>query len=309
MAKRLKYLMFLIVCFMLIGKSAQSQDLKVNVTMDASTLSPDVRDRLKNFVQQVQDYLNKNKFQPSTKVLEPDYTVEADFNFFFRTGSSDNYDVQLFVSSRRKIDDASLRTNTPKYSPMFRFLDERVSFFYNNSLRFERNDSRFEPLVSLLDYYAYMILGYDEDSYFVKGGTSLFQKALDICNKPMTDKKGWTESGGGSKPTRLQIVQELLSVRFDNYRKGIFEYMWMGIDSMSVNKRDAYKNVLSSLERIDQVRKNEIKSYNIDIFYDAKNKEIADLFTDYGDRTVYDKLIKFDPSHRSVYEDAQRKAR
>lgn len=309
MAKRLKYLMFLIVCFMLIGTSAQSQDLKVAVTMDASTLSPDVRDRLKNFVQQVQDYLNKNKFQPSTKVLEPDYTVEADFNFFFRAGSSDNYDVQLFVSSRRKIDDASLRTNTPKYSPMFRFLDERVSFFYNNSLRFERNDSRFDPLVSLLDYYAYMILGYDEDSYFVKGGTSLFQKALDICNKPMTDKKGWSESGGGSKPTRLQIVQELLSVRFDGYRKGIFEYMWMGIDSMSVNKRDAYKNVLSSLERIDQVRKNEIKSYNIDIFYDAKNKEIADLFIDYGDRTVYDKLIRFDPSHRSVYEDTQRKAR
>ncbi len=137
----------------------------------------------------------------------------------------------------------------------------------------------------------------------------LFQKALDICNKPMSDKKGWTESGGGSKPTRLQIVQELLSVRFDGYRKGLFEYMWMGLDSMSVNKRAAYKNVISALERIDQVRKSEIKSYNIDIFYDAKNKEIADLFIDYGDRAIYDKIIKFDPAHRNVYEEAQRKAR
>jgi hypothetical protein len=77
--------------------------------------------------------------------------------------------------------------------------------------------------------------------------------------------------------------------------KGLFEYEWMGIDSMSINKRAGFKNVLSALERIDQVRKSEIKSYNIDIFYDAKNKEIANLFIDYGDRTIYDKIIKFDP--------------
>jgi hypothetical protein len=308
MAQRLKFLMFLIVCLIITSETALSQDIKANVTFDASSLSSSDRDRLQNFVQKVSDYLNRSKFH--SKTIEPDYTVEADFQFFF-TGmpSTDNYNVQLFVSSRRKVDDASAKTNTPKYSPIFRFLDERVSFFYNSSLRFERNDAVFVPLVSLLDYYVYMILGYDEDTYFVKGGTPLYQKALDICNKPMSDKKGWTESGGGSKPTRLQIVQELLSVRFDNYRKGLFEYMWMGVDSMSVNKRAGFKNVLSSLERIDQVKKSEIKSYNIDIFYDAKNREIADLFLDYGDRAVYDKIIKFDPSHRSIYEEAQRKAR
>lgn len=308
MAQRLKFLMFLFVCFIITTESVLSQDIKAAVSFDASSLSSSDRDRLKNFQQQVSDYINRNKFH--SKTIEPDYTVEADFNFFFRsTAGTDNYEVTLFVSSRRKIDDATQKTNTPKYSPIFRFLDERVSFTYNNSLRFEKNDATFVPLLSLLDYYSYMILGYDEDTYFVKGGTPLFQKALDICNKPMSDKKGWTESGGGSKPTRLQIVQELLSVRFDEYRKGLFEYMWMGIDSMSVNKRAAYKNVLSALERIDQVRKSEIKSYNIDIFYDAKNREIADLFIDYGDRAIYDKIIKFDPAHRNVYEEAQRKAR
>lgn len=308
MAQRLTFLTFLIVCFIITSKTVLSQDIKANITFDASTLSASDRDRLKNFQQQVSDYVNRNKFH--SKTIEPEYTVEADFNFFFRSMSStDNYDVQLFVSSRRKIDDNTQKTNTPKYSPIFRFLDERVSFFYNNSLRFEKNDAQFVPLLSLLDYYCYMILAYDEDTYFVKGGTALYQKALDICNKPMSDKKGWTESGGGSKPTRLQIVQEMLNVRFEGYRKGLFEYMWMGLDSMSVNKRAGFKNVLSALERIDQVRKSEIKSYNIDIFYDAKNKEIADLFLDYGDRSVYDKIIKFDPSHRSVYEEAQRKAR
>lgn len=308
MAQRLKFLMFLLVCFIITSETLYSQDIKATVTVETSPLTPSDRDRLKNFQQQVQDYLSRNKFH--SKSIDPDYTVDASFEFYFRTmTSTDNYDVQVFVSSRRNIWDATGRTVPPKQSQMFRFLDERVSFFYNNSLRFEKNDAQFVPLLSLLDYYAYLILGYDEDTYFVKGGTPLFQKALDICNKPMSDKKGWTESGGGSKPTRLQIVQELLSVRFDGYRKGIFEYMWMGLDSISINKRAGYKNVLSALERIDQVKKSEVKSYNIDIFYDTKNKEIADLFLDYGDRTIYDRLMKFDPAHRNVYEEAQRKAR
>lgn len=309
MAQRLKFLMFLFVCFIFAGKTIQAQDIKATVIVDYSTLPSAVKDKLVNFQTQVSDYLNRNKFH--SKVIEPEYTVEVTFQFFFRSSpSTDNYDVSLFVQSTRKIGDATIKqTNPVQPPPLFQFLDERVSFAYNNSLRFEKNDSRFDALLSLLDYYAYMVLGYDEDTYFVKGGTALYQKALDICNKPMSDKKGWTESGGGSKPTRLQIVQELLSVRFDGYRKGLFEYEWMGIDSMSINKRAGFKNVLSALERIDQVRKSEIKSYNIDIFYDAKNKEIANLFIDYGDRAIYDKIIKFDPSHRSIYEDSQRKAR
>lgn len=308
MAQRLKFLTLLIVCFICTSETLFSQDLKVNVTLEAGTLAASDKDRLKNFVQQVSDYLNRNKFH--TKTIEPEYTVDADFQFNIRSISgTDSYDAQLFIVSRRKLDDATLKTNAPATTPMFRFLDDRVTFVYSNATRFEKNDSRFDPLLSLLDYYAYMVMGYDEDSYFIKGGTPLFQKALDICNKPMTDKKGWTESGGGSKPTRLQIVQELLSVRFDGFRKGVFEYNWMGMDSLSVNKRDAFKNILSSLERIDQVKKAEVKYYNIDIFYDAKNTEIAKVFQDYGDRTVYDKIIRFDPAHRSVYEEAQRKAR
>jgi len=309
MQKSARYLLFLMICFMMIAANLQAQDIKVTVTTIMDPLPSDSKDKLRNFAQQVTEYLNRSKFQPPNKILEPEYTVEVDMQFYFASATGDNYTVQLFVLSKRKIDDASLKSGAPVSSPMFKFLDERVSFTYTNSYRFERNDSRFDPLVSLLDYYAYMVLGYDEDSYFVKGGTSLFQKALDICNKPIADKKGWTESGGGSKPTRLQIVQELLNNRFDGFRKAIFEYMWMGMDSLVVNKRNAFKNILSSLERIDRVKKSEVKYYNIDIFYDAKNTEIAKTFENYGDKTVYDKFIKYDPSHRTVYEDAQRRAR
>ena len=286
---------------------AQNKDLKVEVTVSADALSPDARDKLSTFKQQVEDYLNTNKFHE--KNLAPDWTVPVQMNFTFTSVSGlESYNVKLIVQSQRKVYEL-IKTNSPRLSPMFKILDERVAFTYNKSMSFLRNDQRFDPLVSLLDYYAYMVLGYDEDSYFPKGGNKYFQKALDICNKPISDKNGWTETGGGSKPSRLQLVEEVLSTKFDNYRRGFFEYEWMGMDSLNIIKRDAFRNILFALDKIDKVRKNEIRSFNIDVFYDAKYKEIAEVFLDYGDRAVYDKLIAYDPSHRNEYDDARRRAR
>jgi len=60
---------------------------------------------------------------------------------------------------------------------------------------------------------------------------------------------------------------------------------------------------------ISEVKKKEVKAFNIDIFFDAKATEIADTFLDYGDVRIYDKLMALDRAHQSVYEDAKGRAR
>jgi hypothetical protein len=163
-----------------------------------------------------------------------------------------------------------------------------------------------------MDYYAYMMLGYDQDSYFPKDDPKnksiYFTKAQDICNKQMSDRNGWTETGGGSKPSRLQLVQELLNPRYDDFRNGFFEYHWFGLDSMGYSK-NSYNIILNALKKIGNIKKKEVKAFNIDLFFEAKNAEIADLFLNYGDKKVYDQLILFDPSHQRIYEDAKKRAK
>jgi hypothetical protein len=175
-----------------------------------------------------------------------------------------------------------------------------------------KNDLRFDPFLSLMDYYAYMMLGYDQDSYFPKDDPKnksiYFTKAQDICNKQMSDRNGWTETGGGSKPSRLQLVQELLNPRYDDFRNGFFEYHWFGLDSMGYSK-NSYNIILNALKKIGNIKKKEVKAFNIDLFFEAKNAEIADLFLNYGDKKVYDQLILFDPSHQRIYEDAKKRAK
>ncbi|MBK8981923.1 MAG: DUF4835 family protein [Ignavibacteria bacterium] len=307
MQRQIKWFL-IIILFSLItnGRTySQDKDFIVEVIVSAELLPPDVQEKLSNFKQKVEDYLNKNKYHDEK--IAP-IRVQMQFNFTGVNTLTQTYEAKLFIASQREIFNPEQR-NEQKFSTAFRFLDERIQFVYNENMPFIKNDLRFDPLLSLLDYYAYLIVGYDEDSYYPKGGNKYFQKALDICNRVSLSLSGWNETGGGSKPSRVQLVQELLNVRFDNFRKGYFEYMWTGLDSLSINKKNAFANILSALEVISEVKSKEVKAFNIDIFFDAKATEIADTFLDYGDRRVYDKLMALDRAHQAVYEDAKLRAR
>jgi hypothetical protein len=295
----------------------KAQDFDVQVTINTDAISADAKDKVANFKQQVEDYFNRNKFydnsyfngnnMPGSEL----YKIKVSLQFYFSSASGDNYNGQILVLSQRIIDKYDKKQN-PKYTTTFKILDDRCSFTYNKSMQFIKSDLRFDSFLSLLDYYAYMILGFDQDSFFPKDDTKnksfYFQKALDICNKPMSDKKGWTETGGGSKPSRLQLVQELLNTRYDNFRNAFFEYHWFGLDSLDYSK-NSYKIILSALKKMGDIKKKEVKAYNVDLFFDNKNTEIADLFLNYEDKKVYDQLILIDPSHQRIYEEAKKKAK
>jgi Domain of unknown function (DUF4835) len=307
MQRQIKWFLIIVIIFIsgLNTSYSQKQNFKVEVIVDMEQLPPAVQEKLVNFKQKVEDYLNKNKY------FDDDITpvrVQMQFSFTSVDIVSLTYQAKLFVSSQRQIYNP-FKNGPDKYSTAFRFLDERCEFVYNDNIPFIKNDNRFDSFLSLLDYYAYMMAGYDEDSYFVKGGNKYFQKAVDICNKVPPNAKGWNETGGGSKPSRIQLVQELLNARFDDFRRAYFEYMWTGLDSIAIKKHNAQKNILDALEVIGKAKKKEVKAFNIDIFFDSKATEISEVFLDYGDRSVYDKLIQYDPSHQSIYLEAKNRAR
>jgi len=294
---------------MIFSPAAFSQDFAASVIVNYDALPSEAKDRLKDFKQQVEDYFNKNKF--ADDIIKEECKILLTLQFNFRgTNGFDGYTAQMLVGSQWMLED-TIDVIPPTYITMFRFLDENVSFTYNRSMPFIKNDVRFDSFLSLLDYYAYLVLGYNEDSYILKGGNKYYQKALSICNKPMPDRKGWTEGGGG-KPSRSDLAQELLNSRMDDFRTGYYEYQNTGVDELFFNlgsKKPAFENMLKAIEKISNLKKREVKTFNVDYFFEAKAREIAQLFSYYGDKSVYDKLAKFDPAHQTIYEEFKAKSR
>lgn len=111
---------YIVALLFLYSYPVRSQDFEVVVITDMASLSNDIRDKLKDFKQQVEDYYNRNKFGEGNI-----YKIKATVQFSFRGSNGfDLYDAQIFVASQRIIDKADKATN-PKYSTLFRYLDER----------------------------------------------------------------------------------------------------------------------------------------------------------------------------------------
>lgn len=311
------YLLFVALLSGIAG-FVKAQDFDMTVTLNVDVLPTDAKDKVKDMKQQLEDYFNKNKFYDNAIFNEQNkpgadaYKIKSAIQVTFKgTNGIDQYDAQVLIVSQRIIDTQDKRQNA-RYTTLFKYIDERFKFTYNRSIQFIKNEFRFDPFISFFDYYAYMMLGYDQDSFFPKdhpmNRSIYFQKAMDICNKPMVDRTGWTETGGGSKPSRLVMVQELMNPRFDDYRNGFYEYHWLGIDSLGLS-RNAYAYLYNAVEKIAKIKKKEVRAYCVDYFLENKGQEIADSFLNYGDKGIYDKLMQLDPARQRVYEEAKKRAK
>jgi len=133
-----------------------AQELDATVTINTEQLATASRDRLDNFKFQIQDYLNSNKFTSQPWEGE---RIKCNFTIFFTSASDEvTYNAQLVVSSQRPIENSQMN------SLMLSIMDNNWGFKYEKGQAMYFNQTDFDPLTSLLDYYAYLIIGFDSDS-------------------------------------------------------------------------------------------------------------------------------------------------
>jgi hypothetical protein len=305
--KSVKILVFAVFILVFSASPASfSQELDATVDVDLTALNIDIRDRLSNFKNDIQNYLNKTKF--SDEVIVNDlrgkpYKIKCNFNFFFRNATGvDSYEAQLVVGVQRNI------YKTENYTTVFRIKDETWSFNYVRGQNIYHDDLKFNNLSSFLDYYAYMIIGSDDDSWEPMLGTQRYQKAQNLVNLAIANGGGggWTDNSS-LKQSRSVYPAELLNSKYENFRKAVWTYHFAGIDSLQYNKKQALERLSEAVQVIGKIKKTEVRSFTIKQFFDAKYQEIASTFVDYYDKSIYRKLMEYDPDHASVYEEFGKK--
>jgi len=269
-------------------------------------LSPDVKDRLSSFQQDVANYLTRTKFTDEVIVNDvrgKPYKIKCSFNIAFNSATGfDSYDAQLVVTTSRNI------YKTPNYTSLIRIKDDKWQFSYTKGQTMYHDNLKFNALTSLLDYYAYMIIGMDDDSWELELGTKRFQLAQDVVNLAIanTSTSGWADNTSQTA-SRISYTQELLNSKYDDFRKGAWLYHFAGIDSLQYDKRAALERISQAIDLIGKTKKSEVKSFTIKAFFDAKYLEIASTLVDYYDKTVYRRLGTIDPDHVATYEEYSKK--
>ena len=184
-----------------------------------------------------------------------------------------------------------------------RVQDKNWQFTYERNQALYFNQGTFDALSSMLDYYAYLIIGFDADSYEKFGGSPYFAKAFDLAilgaNSRFSD--GW--SAIGASYSKRGLVEDLSNAKFEKFRKNYFDYHYNGLDILKDDPQNAIDNLNKLVNDIYDNYEKMTRSVLLRVFFEAKAGEIVDNFGKVANKEVFEKLKIIDPAHITKYNE------
>ena len=290
-----KILLFIVIGFPL---SAFAQELKCAVTINASQIQTSDMGIFKDMENSIEQFMNTRKWTNDTYKNHEKINCNLLITIS-KMPSIGSFSASVQVQSARPV------FNSNYTSLLFNFADREWEFEYIESLPLEYNDNTYTSnLTSMLALYAYLIIGIDYDSFSELGGTPYYQRALSVVNNAQqSNLPGWQAIG--SNRNRYWIVENLNNPQMVDLRKAIYTYHRQGLDKFEESPDESRQIILNGLKDIKKVRDVNPNAILVVSFFDAKGKELANIFSD-GNiqirRQAYDIITAIDPSNRSSYE-------
>ncbi|MEL6848950.1 MAG: DUF4835 family protein [Bacteroidota bacterium] len=276
----------------------QAQELLVNVSIDASRIQSD-----------------KSIFDDMQK------SISEYFNF--QSWSGDEYlaherircNLQIIVSQRPSPDYFVAKINLQVYRPVYgtsyetmvlNLSDSKFNFTYVPFQQMTFVDNTYnDNLTSLLNYYAYLILGFDYDTFSPGGGTRFFQKAREIVNLAgsASGESGWRSNEDDRN--RYWIVENILNSRYRAYHDVLYKYHRQGLDRMDQQPAQARRAIIDALKELERIQQQNPRLVLTRLFLDSKSGELVKAFSKAfaNDKQEFISVMeKVDPSNISTYE-------
>ncbi len=275
-------LIILFTVLFLSGASTYAQELNCKVTirhdkLTGSGVDPQV---FTSMEKSISEFMNNRKW--TTDEFKSEERIEC--NFFINLisanvgGDQNGFSGTLSVQATRPVYNASYSSTIVNY------VDKDFTFKYSqfNPLNFNDNrvngiDALTSNLTATLAYYAYIIIGLDYDSFELKGGTAILDKAKNIVrNAPEGNGiSGWKPVENNKN--RYWIIDQLLNQRFEDVRSFWYMMHREGLDSMTYKPENARTRILTNIKQLYKVNRTNPSSILMQFIFNAKSNEFIHL--------------------------------
>lgn len=281
-----------------ISTGLHAQELKCQVQVISRQIQKSDRSIFKEMQRTIYEFMNNTVF--TEHVIKAEERIECSMviKLSKQTGT-DSYEASIQVSSSRPVFNSDYNT------PIINILDDKLKFRFAPQDAIEHNvNSYTSTLSSVLTYYAYLILGYDYDTFGELSGSQFFSKASQIVSNAQSDPSpGWRSFQDDGK-NRAAIIENLQNDLYSPLRECYYQYHRKGLDLMSEKKDQARNNIISAIENLRSLYRKRPDSYLLQIFFETKSDEIVSIFkkaTPQNKRRVFNLLSQIDPSRQNDY--------
>lgn len=262
----------LVVLVLFLPFLVKAQEVNAIITINSDQVSQTNQQIFKTLERSLTDFVNKTKWtNRSYKEIEK---LSARMFITVTEYQNNRFKASIQLQSSRPV------FNTSYESPVFNYKDNQFNFEYIEFQPLVYNENVFDSnLVSVVAYYMYVMLGIDADTFELEGGTDFYRKAQNIVTQAQgSSASGWSQDA--SERTRFELVDNLLSNTFKEYRVAMYNYHRKGLDILADNNSTGKQVVAGTMRLLETLVKRRPNAFLIQTFFDAKSEEIQNIFSD-----------------------------
>lgn len=282
--------------FLLFFGFAEAQELNCSVNFNTDQVGATNQQVFKTLKKSLTEFVNNTKW--SGQNYKGSEKIECSFFFTITTYNVDQFEGTLQVQASRPV------YNSTYMSPIININDKDINFTYVEFQNLTFNENSFDSnLVSIMAFYANLIIGIDADTFALEGGSKSLENAQNIASVAQQSQiKGWSQTE--KNQNRYFLINDMLSPTYIPFRKAMYEYHLNALDLMSNNPKDAKENIKIALKTLTEVSNIRPNAYLLRVFFDAKADEILSIYTD-GPKVdvteVINSLNKLSPTNSSKW--------
>jgi hypothetical protein len=216
-----------------------------------------------------------------------------------KTGTND-YSGTLLITSARPTYKSNLN------STILNFQDEdfKIRYQENQPMEFNTN-TNISNLTSILAYYAYLIIGLDDDTFAKNGGTENLGIAKQIVNNAQSSgETGW-RAFDKNRNNRYWLIENYTSAQFGPMRECFYEYHRQGLDIMVDKTDEGRSKVSQALKMLEPIYQQRPGNMLLQLFCSSKRQEIISIYSQ-GPMPERQEMFQFmsnlDPANASKYQ-------
>lgn len=276
----LKYVLLSILLFSG-GLSIYAQELNCKVQINTEQISGTDKAVYENLKSVVQEYMNTTRF--SNVQLSMPEKIDCSILFIFKSREANTHTCDFQIQSSRPVFGTNYTTG------LLNFREQLVFEFQENQTLTFNETTISDNLNATLDFWAYIILGLDFDSFSRLGGSPFFQRAQEITSlaqgsmgenwKAQIDKNhwGWASMLSNENQPEMRVLS--------------YAYHRLGLDVMHEKPEEGRAKIAAALEFLKPAKQFKPGSPLLSNFIETKADELINI---YSKATAQEKQATFD---------------
>ncbi len=262
----------LAVAAMAMSSFAFAQELNCSVEVNAQKIEGGGSKSVFQTLQEaMSEYMNETHFSNAT--FSNNEKIDCRLYLTVSEYTDDRITGDLQVQLSRPVYNSTYTTT------LFNFKDTRVSFEYREGEPLIFNATTIDNnLTAILNYYAYLFLALDFDSFSPMGGEPFYERAATIVQAAQSlGEIGW--KAFEDPKNRSGVLTSFTSPTTSAYRQMLYDYHRKGLDEMVTSPDKGRASITSSLSAIETVYNADPMSAALSIFRDSKMDELVNVYS------------------------------